>query len=97
MPRDLPLGNGNLLVAIDGTDQIRDLYWPHVGQENHAMGHVFHIGIWVDGGFSWLDDVRWERDLRYAPETLASQVRLRHPDLNLILNVTDIVDFHEGD
>ena len=38
MPRDLPLGNGSLLAAYDSRYQIRDLYWPHVGQENHAMG-----------------------------------------------------------
>jgi hypothetical protein len=32
MPRDLPVGNGNLLVAFDDHYQIRDLYWPHVGK-----------------------------------------------------------------
>jgi GH15 family glucan-1,4-alpha-glucosidase len=40
MPRDLPVGNGNLLVAFDDHYQIRDLYWPHVGQANHTMGHL---------------------------------------------------------
>ncbi len=96
MPRDLPLGNGNLLVAFDGTAQIRDLYWPHVGQENHALGHTFHVGVWADDQFRWLDDGRWERDLHYASDTLATQVLLRHPDLNLLLKVTDIIDFHEN-
>lgn len=28
MPRDLPLGNGSLLLAFDENYQIRDLYWP---------------------------------------------------------------------
>ena len=27
MPRDIPLGNGSLLVAFDTNYQIRDLYW----------------------------------------------------------------------
>lgn len=96
MPRDLPLGNGSLLVAFDDTYQIRDLYWPHVGQENHALGHVFHTGVWVDGHFRWLDDGQWERDLRYAQETLVTQVTLKHPDLNLTLAISDAVDFHEN-
>ena len=96
MPRDLPLGNGSLLVAFDGKYQIRDLYWPHVGQENHAMGHPFRMGVWVDGQFRWLDDSRWERNLRYAHETLVSKVNLAHPDLNLSIAASDAVDFHEN-
>ncbi len=101
MPRDLPLGNGSLTVAFDSNYQIRDLYWPHVGQENHALGHPFRLGVWVEGQFRWLDDSRWERDLRYAHETLVSEtlvskVTLRHPDLRLTLAVSDAVDFHEN-
>ncbi|MBI3177462.1 MAG: glycoside hydrolase family 15 protein, partial [Chloroflexi bacterium] len=96
MPRDLPLGNGSLLIAFDGNYQIRELYWPHVGQENHSLGHPFRMGVWVDGQFHWLDDSRWERDLRYAHETLVSEVALKHPALNLTLAVSDAVDFHEN-
>ena len=96
MPRDLPIGNGSLLVAFDRTCQIRDLYWPHVGLENHALGHPFRVGLWVDGNFRWMDDERWERDLRYRPTTLVTQVKLHHPDLNLTLNSSDAVDFHEN-
>ena len=36
MPRDIPVGNGRLLVTYDNKYQLRDLYFPHVGQENHA-------------------------------------------------------------
>src|SRR4030067_449089 len=74
MPRDLPLGNGQMLVAFDQSYQIRDLYWPHVGQENHAMGHPFRTGVWVDGEFRWLDDSHWEHALRYSHETLVTEV-----------------------
>jgi glucoamylase len=96
MPRDLPLGNGNLLVAFDSNYQIRDLYWPHVGQENHALGHPFRTGIWVDGQFRWFDDGRWERSLRYQAETLVTDVTLKHPDVNLEIHAADAVDFHEN-
>lgn len=95
MPRDLPLGNGNLLVAFDRNYQIRDLYWPHVGQENHALGHVFRVGIWTKGELRWLDHPGWERKLKYKPETMVSDITLKHPDLGLTIKVADAVDFHE--
>ena len=96
MPRDLPLGNGSLLAAYDSRYQIRDLYWPHVGQENHAMGHPFRVGVWVDNQFRWLDDDRWQRQLRYSHDTLVTDVNLHHPDLNITLEFNDAVDFHEN-
>ncbi len=96
MPRNLPLGNGSLLVAFDDSYQIRDLYWPHVGQENHAQGHPFRLGIWANGLFRWMDDNRWERSLRYQPETLVTEVTLKHSDLKLEISATDAVDFHEN-
>lgn len=95
MPRDLPLGNGSLLLNFDGTYQLRDLYWPHVGLENHTDGHVCRFGVWADGRFAWLDDPGWSRRLRYSHETLATQVDLSHPDLQLELSCQDAVDFHE--
>ncbi|WP_447972406.1 glycoside hydrolase family 15 protein [Nitrospira sp. Kam-Ns4a] len=96
MPRDLPLGNGSLLVNVDATYQLRDLYWPHVGLENHTNGHVCRFGVWVDGRFRWLDDPGWSRRLRYAPATLVAEVELSHPDLQLELVCHDAVDFHEN-
>ncbi len=95
MPRDIPLGNGNLLVAFDSNYQIRDLYWPHVGQENHALGHAFRTGIWVSGQLRWFDDPGWQRDIRYKQDTLVSEVNLKHPELNIEINASDVVDFHE--
>jgi glucoamylase len=96
MPRDLPIGNGSLLVNFDQTYQIRDLYWPHVGQENHTLGHTFRLGVWAEGQFRWLDDPGWERDLRFDRETLLTHVRLHHSGLALTLEFTDAVDFHES-
>ncbi len=95
MPRDLPLGNGSLLVASDQNYQIRDLYWPHVGQENHAIGHPFRIGVWVEGQFRWLDDGGWKRELGYQCETLVTDVKMEHPDLAVSIQFKDMVDFHE--
>jgi len=96
MPRDLPLGNGSLLVTFDQAYQLRDLYWPHVGLENHTKGMVNRFGVWVDGTFRWIDDAGWSRRLRYAGETMVSEVALAHPDLPVTIRCHDAVDFHEN-
>ena len=96
MPRDIPLGNGSLLVNFDSTYQMRDLYWPHVGQENHTEGHAFRFGVWVDGQFRWIDDQGWQRKLDYVHDTLISEAELYHPALKVTLVTNDAVDFHEN-
>jgi len=52
MPRDLPVGNGQVLVNFDSRYFLRDFYFPHVGQENQTLGHPNRFGVWVDGWFS---------------------------------------------
>lgn len=43
MPWDLPLGNGSPLVAFDRSCQVRDPFWRHVGQDDHAGGLPFRL------------------------------------------------------
>ncbi len=93
MPRDLPLGNGDLLVTFDGRYQLRDIYYPQVGQENHTGGEPCRFGLWVDGRFAWTGDDGWERDLRFAHETLVTEVTLGHSGLGVRLRCRDTVDF----
>ena len=95
MPRDLPIGNGALLVNFDQQYRLRDIYWPFVGKENHTAGHPCRFGIWADGRFSWLDDPAWSRSLSYEHDTLVTEVTLYNPGLNLRLVCRDAVDFHE--
>jgi glucoamylase len=100
MPRDLPLGNGTLLVNFDSTYTLRDIYYPHIGQENQTEGHDSHMGVWASsaGGpqFAWVDGDGWERNLCYKDETLATDVTLKHTGLGLQIDCTDVVDFHEN-
>ena len=95
MPRDLPLGNGSLLVAFDRTYTLRDLYYPHVGQENHLGGHKCRLGVWCDGVLSWIHHDGWQRDLRYRENTLETAVSLRHQALGITLLCSDVVDLRE--
>src|SRR2546426_1784478 len=90
--RALPIGNGSLLVNFDRNYQLRDIYYPRVGQENHTSGEPCRFGIWVDGRFTWLDDPAWSRNLVYLPDTLVTNVTLRHPDLTVTLTFNDTVD-----
>ncbi len=95
MPRDLPIGNGRLLLAFDRHYSLRDLYFPHVGQENHIGGDHSRFGVWVDGQFSWVGP-DWEIDKRYEGESLVTRVQLFHAGLQLRLICRDAVDFHEN-
>ncbi|GCF06646.1 glycoside hydrolase family 15 protein [Dictyobacter arantiisoli] len=94
MPRDIPVGNGRLLINFDKSYNVRDIYWPHVGQELHTAGDVSHTGVWVDGKFAWLDAPEWQRTMAYVPETLVTEVTLTHPGLQLQLLFHDTVDFY---
>ena len=95
MPRDLPLSNGRLQVCFDREYVIRDVYFPYVGKENHALGHPFRFGVWADGTFRWMG-AGWTRDMRYATGALMTDVTARNDDLALELRCSDAVDFFEN-
>jgi glucoamylase len=92
MPRDLPVGNGRVLINFDTDYRIRDIYYPHVGQENQTVGHPNHFGVWVDGKFSWVGP-GWYIDRKYMKEALLTDVVLRNDDLKIELHCNDVVDF----
>jgi GH15 family glucan-1,4-alpha-glucosidase len=93
MARDIPVGNGELLVTFDHCYQIRDIYWPRVGMPNHTAGHVQRFGAWADGQMAWSDDAGWQRSLRYKPDTMVTEVTLRHARLGFELLCHDVVDY----
>ncbi len=94
--RDLPVGNGSLLVTFDDKYQIRDIYFPHVGQENHTEGFPFRFGVWADGEFSWVFEDGWKRKLKYLPETLVTDVHLVNERLGVEIVCNDSVASHEN-
>ncbi len=95
MPRDIPVGNGSLLVTFDKYYRIRDVYYPNIGKENHAQGNPFRFGFAADGVLAWMNE-GWELDLRYLPDTLVTDVKGRHARLQLAFESHDAVDFHEN-
>ncbi|HAI98399.1 TPA: glycoside hydrolase family 15 [Candidatus Peribacteria bacterium] len=93
MPRPLILGNGTMLATFDRHMQMRDLYFPYVGMEDHtAYGDVHRVGIWVEGkGIRWFDDPSWKMTIRYKPETIVSDALLINDDLKLEVVAEDFV------
>ena len=92
MARSIILSNGELAVAIDSRAQVRDIYYPHVGLEDHVRGHYIHrIGIWTDNQLSWLSDGEWQITVGCEDEALASVITAKHPRMQLELSLTDIV------
>lgn len=94
--RDIPVGNGSLLFTFDDKYQIRDVYFPHVGQENHTEGFPFRFGVWADGEFSWIYEDEWMRELKYLRETLVTDVKLTNESLGLQITSNDTVASHEN-
>jgi glucoamylase len=94
--RDIPVGNGCLLVNFDDKYQIRDIYFPHVGQENHTEGFPFRFGVWAGGEFSWIASDDWKRDLEYLSETLVTHVTLACERLRVSLTCSDTVASHDN-
>ncbi|MBN2144727.1 MAG: glycoside hydrolase family 15 protein [Candidatus Aureabacteria bacterium] len=91
MPKDIPVSNGSFLLNFDSDYQIRDVYFPFIGQENHSSGRPFHFGVWVDGQYSWMGP-QWQKDLRYHDESLVTNVFLKNAALGLELRCSDVVD-----
>ncbi|HYC78619.1 MAG TPA: glycoside hydrolase family 15 protein [Planctomycetota bacterium] len=92
MPRDLPLGNGRLLVAFDDRYRLRELYFPHAGLENHTMGRPSRVGVRTDDRTTWVGDSEWRLDLKYETDTLVTDVTATSDAARLELRFSDAVD-----
>jgi GH15 family glucan-1,4-alpha-glucosidase len=91
--RDLPIGNGSLMVNFDHEYNIRDVYYPHVGQDNQTNGDVSFFGVWCDGKFAWIGDPSWVKRLDYDGDTLVTRMDAHSDSLQLGLTINDAVDF----
>jgi glucoamylase len=93
MPKSLALGNNNMMVCLDKNAEVRDLYFPHIGLENHTFGSkpfVHKVGIWA-GSMSWLDDEEWNVDVKTEHETLASHIIALNKKRQIQLEFNDVV------
>ena len=93
MPRDLPISNGNLMINFDHEYNIRDVYYPHVGQDNQTVGDVSFFGVWCDGKFAWIGNPSWIKTMDYDGDSLVTRVVARSPSFDLEMTINDAVDF----
>ena len=91
MPRHVVLGNGSFLICLDEFLQLRDLYYPYVGELNHVIGHFHRVGIWIDGEFSWLNQPDWTFNINHRTDTLVSESKVTNTKLNVQLTFRDAV------
>lgn len=95
MARAVTIGNGNLLVGLDHRGQVRDLYFPFVGQTNHVSGasgnFVHRIGVHVDGATSWLDDSAWQVTIASNESTSVGSFFAVNHSIGISLSSTDAV------
>lgn len=89
--RYLLVGNGSFLVNFDEKYQIRDIFYPHVGQENHTKGYPFRLGVWSEGFFSWISSDEWIRRIDYLPNVFVSEAVLTNKALNIRLKLNDTI------
>lgn len=93
MPRDLPLGNGTVLVNFDRDYNLRDIHFPEVGMDNHSVGHPSRFGVFCEGQFAWLS-AEYIRQRLYVTDALQTDVLATIPHLQLELRFNDAVDFY---
>lgn len=91
MVRHVIVGNQSMLVNFDETLCMRDLFFPHVGMENHVLGTRQRIGVFTDH-MSWIDESGWNRCLQCDTSTLISNSEIDNPAQGVGLDFKTFVD-----
>lgn len=86
------LGNGNLLIGLDKSGQIKDLYYHYPGLEDHIHENQVHkIGVWVDGDIHWVDSEEFVTSVVMDPESMRANVTWESTKLGIKLTSSDCV------
>lgn len=95
MARSVTLGNGNVLVGFDYRGQVRDLYYPFVGQTNHISGasgnFVHRIGIHTGDAMVWLDDPTWTVTVGAPGTSVIGAFLMENATHSVVIQTKDIV------
>ena len=91
MSRSFVFGNGNILICVDEYAQVRDVYFPYVGLENHVGGRFKHrLGIWVDGRMRWFEH-GWNVTVQSEDDAPVGSTVARSDELDLTVFLSDVV------
>lgn len=97
MARPIVLSNGELHVGLNNFGMVHDFYFPYVGFENHVAGPGIrhHVGVWIDGVLSWLDDPdQWTFIFTYPHNALVGHTVAKNEKLGVQIEFDDFVDAH---
>ncbi len=94
MARTIILGNSGLTVGLDESGLVHDFYYPYVGLENltTSRNRAHHIGVWIEGNFSWVNAQEWQKDINFNGDALMSDITMTHDGLKVELHFQDFVD-----
>jgi GH15 family glucan-1,4-alpha-glucosidase len=92
MARSMVMGNGNTLVCLDKFGQVRDFYFPYVGQENHIGPNQMHkIGVFEGGKMHWINNGEWDIDIRFERNSMVSKMEAVNKNAKIRLESADVV------
>lgn len=91
MSTALVLGNGSLLINIDEELQVKDFYFPHVGQENHLTSFINKVIFRINGQLSLLNRNEWDIDYNYEVDSLVGKSRIYNRIHNIEIFFYDFV------
>ncbi|ARM76675.1 glycoside hydrolase family 15 protein [Acidianus manzaensis] len=77
------VSNGKIAALYDENFYIRSLYYPYLGQYNHSVAGYFKIGVWHDGKFTWLDNIK---DKRITMDNLTVNTEIKWDNLKIYLS-----------
>lgn len=80
-----------MAVCLDKFGQVRDFYFPFVGQENHIGADEVHkMGVFTDGRMHWLDNGEWSVNVGFAG-SMVSNLVAQNGRAKISLSTEDIV------
>ena len=89
--REVVMGNGSLLVNFDRELNLRDLYWPYGGFENHGDGNRTNFAVYVENRLSWFFENSWQREVGYVEDSPVTRIHAFNPHLEVELLISDAV------
>lgn len=81
-----------MLVGIDEQGLLQDLYYPHIGSENHIGDkHQHRIGVYIGDTMHWLTDDDFDITCKTSAETLQSVIVAKNKKIGITVKLTDVV------
>jgi GH15 family glucan-1,4-alpha-glucosidase len=91
MSTALVLSNHEYLVNIDTNLQISDLYFPHIGQENHLASRSNIMFVRIDGEIFEINPNNFEININYSSESLVGKSTIVHYKTGLSIEFDDFI------